>query len=141
MIAKYKKQIIALAVCILIGLVILIGYTKIFDMNHRYIGQWQDKDENGIYVDIVADGDIYTINITAGDDEDTIFYWEMEGRKNGNTIAYENCVKYKVSYDTYGNALEEEVYTDGKGTFSVKNNKLYWIDETEGLSKNTYFVR
>ncbi len=141
MIAKYKKQIIALAVCILIGLVILIGYTKIFDMNHRYIGQWQDKDENGIYVDIVADGDIYTINITAGDDEDTIFYWEMEGRKNGNTIAYENGVKYKVSYDTYGNALEEEVYTEGKGTFSVKKNRLYWSDEMEGFSKDTYFVR
>ncbi len=141
MIKKYKKQIIVLVVCACVILIAFIGYSGIFDMNRKYIGQWQDKDENGIYADIVANGDLYTINITAGDDEDTIFYWEMEGRKNGNSITYENGMKYKVSYDTYGNALEEEVYTDGKGTFSVKNNKLYWIDETEGFSKNTYFVR
>lgn len=98
-----------------------------------FAGQW-NSETKGVTVDIsLEENDCYLINVTAQKDEDSIYSWEMEGQIQKNGLVYSGGSLYEVSYDQYGNALEELVYEDGSGSFEIRNHMLFWEDEKEGF--------
>lgn len=117
-------------------------FTACGSMQKKYCGQWNEKEDNEISIDITGDEkNGFFISVTAAKDEETIYLWEMEGQKENSEIHYENAKKSIVTYDTYGNAMEEELYTDGTGRFYLSGNTLYWEDETENFAHDAAFFR
>lgn len=134
----FKKKTLTLFIGMTLCLILFSGCSVFPD---KYQGQWHEKENQDISIDIVKEDTKYFITITATQDEDSIFFWELEAEKDGDSIVYENAEKYSVTYDNYGNAVEEELYTDGKGSFSKKGKNLIWEDKTESFAKDLYFIQ
>lgn len=136
---KSKKIIIVILIALVCLGAIFICYNFVGTSN-KYIGQWHDE-ENEISIDIYSEENTYYITVTGKCDDDSIYLWEMEAKKSGNKLAYKDATKYLVTYDSFGDTVEEEVYTDGKGIFYIKGLHLYWEDDSEQFGEGVSFLQ
>ena len=70
-------------------------------------------------------------------------YWEMtaEATGNGAELRYENGKHSILTWQSEGNMTEEEVYTNGSGTFNLLSTyEVVWNDETGHAADDTVFI-
>ncbi len=144
---QYKKYIypfirfLGVGICLILGIGFMCGCEFGGDITERFSGQWYDE-KNDISVDITKESeDTFLVFITSEKEEDEMYIWEMECRLQDKTITYKNGKKSVVSYDSYGNALEEAEYESGTGSFSIRFGKLIWNDEVEDVAKGLRFQK
>ena len=69
--------------------------------------------------------------------------WEMtaEATGNGAELRYENGKHSILTWQSEDNMTEEEIYTNGSGTFNLLSTfELVWFDETEHAADGSVFI-
>ena len=70
-------------------------------------------------------------------------YWEMtaEATGNGAELRYENGRHSLLTWESEDSMTEEEIYTNGSGTFNLLSTyELTWDDETGHAADDTVFI-
>ncbi|MBQ7708164.1 MAG: hypothetical protein IJT72_10360 [Lachnospiraceae bacterium] len=101
-----------------------------------------------IYISKESDGN-YLVEVTWPDSAYKSNYWAMHGKFDSNgVLKYDDCVKTVTVFDEDGNETEENGvqspyidYEGGKGTITVKNGTLNWVDEEEHIGDGADFIR
>ena len=117
-----------------------LGYTP-DDM----VGSWAEKIAGRGCIEIsksAVDGK-YDIQIDWSGSAWQKAHWEMtaEATGNGAELRYENGKHSILTWQSEDNMTEEEVYTNGTGTFNLLSTyEVVWFDETEHAADGNVFV-
>ena len=117
-----------------------LGYTP-DDM----IGTWAEKiaGRGNIEISKGTDEGKYDIKIHWSASAYQMAYWEMtaEATGNGAELRYENGRHSLLTWESEDKMTEEEVYTNGSGTFDLLSTyELTWDDETGHAADDTIFI-
>ena len=64
-----------------------------------------------------------------------------EATGNGAELRYENGKHSILTWQSEGNMTEEEIYTNGSGTFNLLSTyEVVWNDETGHAADDTVFI-
>lgn len=136
-----RFRICSVAVCLFLVIGFFCGCEFGGDITERFSGQWYSE-ENNISVDIIKESeDTFSVFITSENEEGGMDIWEMDCRLQDKMLSYKNGKKSAVSYDSYGNAIEEAEYEKGTGSFKIRFGKLIWDDEAENIAKGLWFLK
>ena len=108
----------------------------------QFCGSWYGEEDSEISIDITANADGgFMISITDSPSPEYILLREMEGTLEHNEIRYRDGKKYCITYDTFGENIEDEEYADGSGSLQLTGNQLTWKDKKEHYGDGITFVR
>ena len=112
----------------------------------NYVGAYSDESGKGYSLLIQATDGVDGVMISVGHaSEDGFDYsaWQMNGKIKDNVITYSNAVRVDESWDpeSENGVSQEEVYTDGTGTFEItQDKKITWKDDKENEGEGLVFV-
>lgn len=118
-----------------------LGYTA-DDM----IGTWAEKyaGRGNIEITKAAEDGKYDVKIHWSASAYQMAYWEMtaEATGNGAELRYENAKHTFITWESEDKMTEEEIYTNGTGTFNLLSTyELVWDDEIDQSGADTVFVK
>ena len=108
-------------------------------------GTWAEKIAGRGVIEISkgAEAGKYDIQIRWSAGAAQMACWEMtaEAAGNGDELRYENGRHTIQTWQSEDRMTEEEVYTDGIGTFQLLDTgELVWDDEVEHAAEGTVFI-
>ena len=112
----------------------------------NYVGAYSDENGKGYSLLIQATDGVDSVMISVGHtSEDGFDYsaWQMNGKIKDNVITYSNALRVDESYDpeSENGVTQEEVYTDGTGTFEISDDKkITWKDDKENEGEGLVFA-
>ena len=117
-----------------------LGYTP-----DSMVGTWAEKIAGRCFIEITKseEPDKYDIRINWSASAWQKAYWEMtaEATGNGAELRYENGKHSILTWQSEDNMTEEEVYTNGSGTFNLLSTyEVVWFDETEHAADGNVFI-
>ena len=117
-----------------------LGYTP-----DSMVGTWAEKIAGRCFIEITKseEPDKYDIRINWSASAWQKAYWEMtaEATGNGAELRYENGKHSILTWQSEDNMTEEEVYTNGSGTFNLLSTyEVVWFDETDHAADGSVFI-
>ena len=112
----------------------------------NYVGAYSDENGKGYSLLIQATDGVDSVMVSVGHtSEDGFDYsaWQMNGKIKDNVITYSNALRVDESYDpeSENGVTQEEVYTDGTGTFEISDDKkITWKDDKENEGEGLVFA-
>lgn len=114
---------------------------------HDFLGEWMDINSQRCELSIsntAVDHNqyFYNIEICWSNSAWESIEWRLSGifDETTNSIIYTgDCIR--VVCDDEGNLFKEFIYTNGSGTFYLKENLLYWDDFVEAQGKDCVFEK
>lgn len=115
------------------------GYTS-----DALVGTWAEKiaGRGMIAIKKSSTPGFYEVQISWGNSAYETYFWQMTARASGpNAITYQDCRHTIVTFGEQGQAKEQRVYENGRGSFTLNSaNEIMWQDEMEGAGENAVFI-
>ena len=110
----------------------------------NYVGAYSDEGGSRYSLLIEATDAVDGVFVTVGHPHDDDYdKWEIYGKIKDNVITYTDAVKVATTPNPEAEmgVDQEEVYTDGTGTFEIsQDSKITWKDDKENEGEGLVFV-
>ena len=111
--------------------------------SHDFSGDYFDTATQNGTMTITKDGQVYSVNITYAETDDSVSIWTMTAAydKNRKALFYRDCVRtdYVSGSDDDSGMEGSEQYTEGSGYIYLSSGKLFWIDNKEDMGTGLLF--
>lgn len=107
----------------------------------QFFGTWQAEKDEGFIITIWRDEDgVIYVNMDREVREDCMEFWECtaEFDEKKAQLSYEDASKVTTTY-TGNNGQDQEDYTGGRGSFTLREGQLYWEDAQEDAGSGQVF--
>lgn len=117
-----------------------LGYTP-----DNMVGTWAEKIAGRGFIEITESEEPgkyhIIINWSASAWQKAVWEMTAEATGNGAELRYENGKHSILTWQSEDNMTEEEIYTNGSGTFNLLSTfELVWYDETEHAADGSVFI-
>ncbi len=125
-------------ILLVLSLILLVGCSKINEAS--LIGSYQDINSHSATMSISKGANGLDIVVEWYMEPSKESIWYMTGKIDGNKIVYSDCKKItRVLIDDFEYSTVE--YTSKSGSFSFKNDKLFWIGAYDLECSNCKFEK